>query len=394
MNDTAPDHFSHRLELRLDHLPAKTSDRIALNILYPGILFGTLLFLLGSYEFFNGLAYSGQTAFGGFMTEAQLEEVTTLINPTIFDLVLMVLGLGIVIALILSYIRYKKIWFDGKTIEIVYRPAWGDKIFCREKLTGYKGVRFRVEFFQFGIVNKNRYIIELLHDDPAKIVPLYISTKDKDIRKIWEYYAKKLKMPAVMSTDEGEVYRSIEDLNKPLLKMAAEGLIKDDFNPDSPLPKTIACARKKDKIVVKGRKIVWDAFNWLFIFCGSGLLIFAAANYSRIAARLSQKPALILMGFLGVLVIAAIWILLRKDKLVIKADKIVHVHKFMLFSRKHDEIGKKEIEEIDVTLNPVSGRYFVSLISDRKNIIFGKKLPIEDLRWVKKFLIHEIISAR
>ena len=86
-------------------------------------MFGTLLFLLGSYEFFNGLAYSGQTAFGGFMTEAQLEEVTTLINPTIFDLVLMVLGLGIVIALILSYIRYKKIWFDGKTIEIVYRPA-------------------------------------------------------------------------------------------------------------------------------------------------------------------------------------------------------------------------------------------------------------------------------
>ena len=49
------------------------------------------------------------------------------------------------------------------------------------------------------------------------------------------------------------------------------------------------------------------------------------------------------MGILGVLVIAAIWILLRKDKLVIKADKIVHVHKFMLFSRKHDEIGKKEI---------------------------------------------------
>ena len=109
-------------------------------------------------------------------------------------------------------------------------------------------MRFRVEFFQFGIVNKNRYIIELLHDDPAKIVPLYISTKDKDIRKIWEYYAKKLKMPAVMSTDEGEVYRSIEDLNKPLLTMAAEGLIKDDFNPDSSLPKTIACARKKIKL--------------------------------------------------------------------------------------------------------------------------------------------------
>ena len=254
-------------------------------------------------------------------------------------------------------------------------------------------MRFRVEFFQFGILSKNRYIIELLHEDPAKTVPLYISTKDKDIRKIWERYAKILKMPAVMSTDEGDIYRSIEDLDKPLLQMAAEGLIKDEFDASQPRPRSIACARKKDKIVVKSRKIVWDAFNWLFTVCCFALLFAAIVNYPRIAERFSQKPAFILMGILGVLIIAAIWILLRKDKLVIKKDKIVHIHKFMLFSRKHDEIGKKEIEEIDVTLNPVTGRYFVALISDDKNIIFGKKLPIEDLRWVKKFLVHEIISV-
>ena len=46
---------------------------------------------------------------------------------------------------------------------------------------------------------------------------------------------------------------------------------------------------------------------------------------------------------------------------------------------------------VDVTENPVTGRYFVSLISDDKTITFGRKLPKEDLRWVKKFLIHMII---
>ena len=294
--------------------------------------------------------------------------------------------------LVMSYVRYKKIRFDGKVFDITYRPATGEKISFREKLENYKGVRFRVEFFQFGILNKNRYIIELLHKNPDKTVPLYISTSDKDIRKIWEYYAKTLKMPAVMTTAAGEIYRSIEDLDKPLRQMVEESLIKDEFDPKQARPKTIACAYKKDKIVVKGRKIVWDAFNWLFIICGIALLSVTLLNFERIVKFSSQKAALILMALLVLFVIVAVFVLLRKDKLVLKKDKVVHVHKFMLFSRKNDEMKKADIEEINVTLNPVTGRYFVSLISDDKNIIFGKKLPIDDLRWVKKFLIHQIVA--
>ena len=115
-------------------------------------------------------------------------------------------------------------------------------------------------------------------------------------------------------------------------------------------------------------------------------------NYERIVSASSQKSAFVLMSALALFVIAAVFVLLRKDKLVIKKDKVVHVHKFMLFSRKNDELKKDDIEEINVTLNPVTGRYCVSVISDDKNIIFGKKLPIDDLRWVKQFLIHQIVA--
>ena len=66
MKHDAPNHFSHKLCLKLDTLPAKTSDRIALNILYPGLLFGFLLILLGVYEFFNGPGLSGQGVFDGY----------------------------------------------------------------------------------------------------------------------------------------------------------------------------------------------------------------------------------------------------------------------------------------------------------------------------------------
>ena len=58
MTDTAPNHYSHSFVLNLDKLPTKKSDRIALHILYPGLIFGTILILLGFYELFNGLSHS------------------------------------------------------------------------------------------------------------------------------------------------------------------------------------------------------------------------------------------------------------------------------------------------------------------------------------------------
>ncbi|MFR1367000.1 MAG: hypothetical protein ACLSBF_01245 [Alphaproteobacteria bacterium] len=52
MNYNMPDYFSHKLELKLDKLPAKTSDRTNWRFILPGLIFGALLFFLGTYEFF------------------------------------------------------------------------------------------------------------------------------------------------------------------------------------------------------------------------------------------------------------------------------------------------------------------------------------------------------
>ena len=70
--------------------------------------------------------------------------------------------------------------------------------------------------------------------------------------------------------------------------------------------------------------------------------------------------------------------LFLKEKLIIKKDKIVNTHKYMLFSTKHDEIPKTAIEAIDITENPASGRYFVSVISDEKSITFGAKFQTKN----------------
>ena len=395
MTDTTPNHYSHSFVLNLDKLPTKKSDRIALHILYPGLIFGTILIVVGFYELFNGLSHS-RTDFD-FIPENEGDVIyQPFMNPTFFDLVIILVGAGIVLSLFLSYIRYKKIFFDGKKVQIIYRPAFGAKKVVKESIGNYEGVRFRIEFFQFGFMTKNKYIIELYHKNPQKTAPLYISTKGKNIRKIWEYYAQKLNLPAVVLTDEGMVRREVSDLDKSIKEMVEEGKTINSYNDREPLPPTIAFVRKRDKTVIKARKIFWDAYNiiaWFCLLLFGGVLLFASFNAEIVSSHFSRE-FILAFYVVGLFIIAASVIaLFRKDKIVVKRDKIVIVHKFMLFSRKNNEIKKADIEAVEVTVNPATGRYYLSIISDNRTAIFGKKIPIEDLRWVKKFLINEVVNS-
>lgn len=394
MKYNAPDHYSHSYQLRLENLPTKKSDRIALHILYPGLILGAILVLLGVYELLNGLIHT-KTDFDFMLPNGEAAAYEPFMNPTFFDIVIILIGIGIVMSLIFSYIRYKKILFDGKNVTIIHRPAFGAKKMVKESLKNYEGVRFRIEFFQFGFMTKNKYIIELYHKNPEKMAPLYISTKDKEIRKIWEYYARTLNLPTLEVTDEGLVTRNVEDLDKSLRDMAKEKRLENNFDDKEALPPSIAVVRKRDKTVIKARKIFWDAYNiiaWMCLILFGGILIFFSMNFSKVATSFSNS-FLIAFYTVSLLIIGiSIFALFRKDKIVLKKDKIVLVHKFMLFSRKNDEIQKNDIEDVEVAMNPASGRYFLSIVSDDKTVIFGKKLPIEELRWVKKFLINEIVK--
>ncbi len=393
MNICAANHFSHKLEFNLNQLPAKISDRTSWRFLLPGIIFGTLLFALGLYEMLNGFSYTNPNVAEIIPVEA-VPAYQPLITPVFFDIVFMVIGLGIITASFFSYIRYRKFIFDGKNMIIGDRPVFGGKRIVTESIKNYLGVRFRIAFYQSGLINRNKYIIELYHKDPAKIVPLYISTSPAGVRKKWKEYARHFKLPALINTDEGLMTRDLKNLDKSIKEMAKLGYVVDNYDSYEELPNGICYVRRRDKIVLKARKIVWDAYNILAWFAivviGLGVLL-AVANFEAF----SQNFATTFYGAAAaavLIIIVAVFILFRKEKLVLKKNKIVNTHKYMLFSTKHDEIAKDEIESIEVTENPASGRLFVSIVSDNKTITFGSKLPTDDLRWIKRFLIHEVIK--
>jgi membrane protein YdbS with pleckstrin-like domain len=244
-----------------------------------------------------------------------------------------------------------------------------------------------------GFMTQNRYIVELYHPNPEKIIPLYITKSSKTVRSKWKEYAKKFKLPALINSDDGLEKIELKHLNKSLSERVKLGLEKDEYDTYEKLPPAITFVRKNDKMVLKVRKIVWDVYNfiaWFTIFIISIASIFVWANIDAFTSSLSST--LYILSFIAVIiVIISIQILFRKEKLVIKKHKIVNTHKYMLFSTKHNEMLKKDIEVIEVTENPLTGRFYVSIISDNDTITFGAKMTVKDLQWIKKFLIHEII---
>ena len=169
MSYIAPDHFSYKFELKLNKIPTKQADRISLNLLFPGLIVAVCLIIIGIFEFMKGSRPQDNSMVNDI--------IPAWFNITFFDCVMILLGIWIIITLLMNYFHYKKVFFDGKKVTMIYRSPFGAKKTVKENIKKYKGVRFRIEFFQFGFINKNKYIIELLHDDSEKIAPLYISTK-------------------------------------------------------------------------------------------------------------------------------------------------------------------------------------------------------------------------
>lgn len=392
MSYCVPNHLSHKLEFRLNRLPAKMSDRTRWQFMLPGLVFGALLFALGLFELLSGFEYTNANV-AEIVPQSDVSQYKPLLSPDIFDIVFMLIGLGMMTAAVFSYIRYRKFIFDGKTMIIGDRPVIGKKRIVQESIKNYLGVRFRIELFQTGFINGNRYIIELYHKNPERIVPLYISTSPKDVRRLWKEYARYFELPALINTDEGLTARDIKNLDKSVKEMAKLGYVTDDYDSYADLPESLKYVRRKDKIVIK-RQNVWDIYNimgWAGIAVVGAVLAIATSQIKS-GLEANSYTFYFLYSAAILLLAAALLLMFRKEKLVLKKNKIVHTHKYMTYSTKHNEIFKDDIESIDVTQNPASGRYFVSIISEDRTITFGAKLPIEDLRWIKSFLIHEVIK--
>jgi len=391
MKQRLPKHLSYDYKLDVENLPTKISDRLSLKVVLPAIVLGFLM------AFFGALDLLGYLAQNTYSANFELSEDVRppLINHLWVDYSFIIIGLGIILSSIIAHIRYKKIYFNGRVFSVDFRGVFGDVEMFREHLRNYSGIRLRIVFFQFGILTKNKYIIELEHIDSQKTVPLYISTDGTGIYEIWHYYAKMLGKPIISLTDEGLVFKEVYDLDKNLKEYAAStGMLPVYDMPKA--PKSVSCLKKEDKIVIKTQKTYWTPLTiiaglWLFFYTA---LLFAATYHYKKLVQVSGseiKTALI-FGAAYFLMVTLFAMLFRKEKLIIQNRKLALISKFMIFYHKEDEVDLDSIKDVEVTYNPVSETYYLSIISNDRIMIFGSKTPVKELLWIRDFIINEVIK--
>lgn len=376
-----PDHFSSKLNFNLQKTPVSITDRSSLWLVILGWFFGTLLLCLGVFEMFS------------FIT-AEKAEGQSFIVVEIFSFIVIMIAIGLIVASFFSFVRYKKFFFDGKNFTIVYRPALGIKHQLTESVENYIGVRLRVLFVQSGLFNRSRYIIDLYHKDSNKIVPLYISMKNKNIRKIWENYAKMFNLPALSVSDRGLIQRDCDDLDKSLKELAQEQKLPFIASGKFPAPASVIVEEQLKSTSLEPRGIYWDIFSALFLLVAifSVLLLTAGGVYLTIIGTTIPLKYWAFGAFLLLAVIYFSMKLFNSYKLIIDNNS-VHVITTLLGSPVSEQsIDVKKIENVELAYNPTIDRYNLAIISDEKIINFGSRLPVNDLIWVRDFVIRKLIG--
>ena len=389
----APKHYSYDYKLDIEKLPASQRDRIPGKILWPGLFFGAMFILLGIFEVLTYFFHEEKDDYQ-FALPDKFSLNDVVIQRYLFDGFILLFGLVIIILVILAMRRYKDIFFDGDTVKIEHKPLVGAVRTKVEKLRNYLGVLLRVEYYQFGLINKNRYIIELYHRDSDKIVPLYMSTSGKNIRKIWEEYTAKLRLPALFMSDRGLVSRSYANLDVSLRDMAKKWHLNTISFKDLNVPSTIRFVVKSQRAILKERRLFFDAYTILALL---GLLImgtvaaYAGLNYHIIMPYVGTAAFTVMMAVWLIIFLVSAIVLFSKDVLVLSSDGILLGHNTFFVRRDVEFIGKNDIEEVDIGYNPTTERYYLSISSKERNIIFGKNMPIDDLSWVRGLVIRDII---
>ncbi|MBR6356113.1 MAG: hypothetical protein IKR92_04585 [Alphaproteobacteria bacterium] len=394
MTFIAPNHFSYKFKLDTDHTPVTQTDKFSLNLAIWGLIGGLLFMSLGLYEIIAYLFnFSDESYDFKLPSEMTLHQLIVLRYS--FDCLILLLGLIIVTVSICAMRRGKTVYFDGEKVRVTHKTILGKTIVEEEDLYNYTGVLMTVEYYQIGLITRNRYIIELYHPDRNKCVPLYISTSGANINEIWYHYADSLKMPALFLSDHGLVSKHYDELNKTLQEMAKHWHSEALYRKEENVPKSLKYRTRNGRTIFKEKRAFFDIYGILMFLLAltlGGVFVWSVTNYALLSSLVGILGFAAVISICGCLFCAFVIGLFSKDVLVITENEVTLGHNFGMLRADIEALPKDEIESVDIGHNPISGRYYLSIIAHHGSIIFGKNMPIEDLRWIRGCLIREIVK--
>lgn len=119
----------------------------------------------------------------------------------------------------------KSMLFTGREVQVRTRGLFGRREW-REPIANYRGVRLREHHMRKeGVGNiattKTYHVIELVHDDPGRILPLYVREGGEAPRHVQEAFARRFELPALAPDGGGETARPFDALDTPIAQAPA-----------------------------------------------------------------------------------------------------------------------------------------------------------------------------
>ncbi len=309
------------------------------------------------------------------------------------DLVFLVgatlLGVAIIGWALSLLFRRSRAVLSADGVEVTERGLFGAKAFY-EPYAAFEGVLHR----QIVVRNKRNtrtyQVIELLHADRDRCVPLYVRRTKEMPRARWEDYAKRLKLPA-LELEEGTVTaRQHDELDKSLRDRVADGAVSLSFDPGTLPPDGLVVTRDHSDAFTVAITAPRFPFWFLVMFVLMGLGLMAASFF------VADKPVMVFAS--GMVFVAIPLIMLYCDRTsprAIRLDRKRLAVDDRLRSRRHGPRSMPFDQIESIALRAERGKKVRDLIiaGDAGRIRVGEGLSREALGWLKNFLTAAIATA-
>jgi len=393
MKNSFRDHYGHNFELNLGKMKITATNRLSRGLLFFFFIFGLMFFILGTY-LLNLSKITGQTDFEKVISKSALN-AHFFVSPDVFGTGMIVLGVAIVLVCIFFIGRYKTITIENGVVSVSDHPFIGKPHSFSVPLRSYTGVRLRLKFCQYDLLSRNKFIIELYNSDQNKLVPLYITTSAKNIRSIWKKYALYFNLPPIHISDKGMVSQAMRDLERPYAEVVKDWHLPKNFLVDKTHSTDFICKKKQDKKMIKMHHAIYDLYSTLNIavmVVFIPLMLYALCSYKALVQVLPVGLILAFYVFLLTCIVYAFLSLIKRDIVLISDKKLVIFRKILGMTFHDASVDFSTLKGLDIFFTPTTGRYCLNVVTDQKVIKIFNKLSPDDLRWIKCFIISEIIQ--
>lgn len=283
--------------------------------------------------------------------------------------------------------------FDAGSVRVTGRTPFGREEWT-QPLSAFEGVVWRV------IRQRRRrraprvwQVIELVHPDPARTLPLYVRQTRRDAREEWEGIARTLHVPAIDARHGAPHARAPEDIDKTVRELAAEGRLGATWQPGSEPPAGLSWQSEgggeaPESLVVRLHARRFPL--WLYLLPAA---IGAFAAYDGVMdGELFAVP----IGLALIAAPAAYWLAEpgRPRELRITRDD-VRLADPMPLGKDAGPLRLERIEEIRVAAprNRLVGADTLVIASDAGEIRTGQGLSAEALEWLRAYLTTAVVTA-